>query len=301
MNRLEVLRIFCAAAETGSFRQTAVSMGIAPQAVTRAVQSLEKEFGDLLFTRNNHGTRITPLGEQVHAEAREVLAQADALFERYSLSERMAKTGLVRVDTPLLADFQLMIWLLARLKDFPRIVLDWRSGNRYSRIDHEQIDVGVRTGPIASNDFIVKPIAPLRMQTVMAPSLFEELGEPRDVLDLRQRFPLIGLVNGNSGRLFEWDYPAGSFVPESSAFIAHHHEAMLQAVLAGVGVGQLPDWSTYPYLREGRLLRFLSQEETTDESWYLHVYRPRRHHQTARVKIVFDLLVEALEALVHEG
>ena len=38
MNRLEALRLFCAAAESGNFRQTARLLGVSPQAVTRAVQ-----------------------------------------------------------------------------------------------------------------------------------------------------------------------------------------------------------------------------------------------------------------------
>lgn len=296
MNRLEALRIFCAAADTGNFRQTAALLGISPQVVTRAVQALEEEFGEMLFIRNTRSTRITPFGEEVHAEARAALAHTDALFQRHSLSERTNEAGLVRVDTPMIDDFDLLPRLLARLEAYPGIVLDWRSGNRYSQTDHEQIDVGIRVGPIASNDFIVKPIAPLRMQTVMAPTLIKRLGEPRDVQDLRQRFPLVALVNHNNGRLFEWDYPDGSFVPESPAFIAHHNEAMLQAVLAGVAVGQIADWSVRRHLRAGRLVRVLTQLEMVDETWRLHVYRPRRHQQTARVKRVFDLMVEVLEA-----
>lgn len=303
MNQLEALRIFCAAAETGNFRQTALALGISPQVVTRAVQQLEDAFGEMLFIRNTRSTRITPFGEQLHAEAHAALAHTDALFQRYSLRERTTEAGLVRVDTPLIDDFDLLPQLLKRLQAHPGIVLDWRSGNRYSQTDVEQIDVGVRVGPIsgatASNDFIVKPIAPLRMQTVMAPTLIERLGKPRNVTELRTHFPLVALINHNSGRLFEWDYPGQSFVPESPAFIAHHNPAMLQAVLVGVGVGQLPDWSLRRHLQAGRLVRVLPRQEVVDKTWRLHVYRPRRHQQTARVKRVFDLLVEILEAAVH--
>lgn len=255
MNRHEALRIFCAAADTQNFRQTALALGISPQVVTRAVQQLEDDFGEMLFIRNTRSTRITPFGQQVHAEARTALAHADALFQRHSLRERTTDTGLVRVDTPLIDDFALLPQVLVRLKAHPGIVLDWRSGNRYSQTDHEQIDVGVRVGPIsgatASNDFIVKPIAPLRMQTVMAPALVERLGKPRSVADLRARFPLAALINHNTGRLFEWDYLDLSFLPESPAFIAHHTEAMLQAVLAGVAVGQFADWSLRRHLHTG--------------------------------------------------
>ena len=41
LNRLEMLRIFCMAAEASSFKEAAHRLGISPQAVTRAVKELE--------------------------------------------------------------------------------------------------------------------------------------------------------------------------------------------------------------------------------------------------------------------
>lgn len=61
---------------------------------------------------------------------------------------------------------------------------DWRSGNKYSNTEREQIDLGVRVGVLPDNDLIVKPIAPLRLQTVMAPALRKELGQPKSIGDL---------------------------------------------------------------------------------------------------------------------
>lgn len=68
----------------------------------------------------------------------------------------------------------------------------------------------------------------------------------------------------------------------------------MQAVLAGVALGQFADMSLRRYLHARRLVRVLPKQEAVDESWRLHVYRPKRHQQTARVKRVFDLLVEVL-------
>ena len=53
LNRLEMLRIFCCAAELGSFKEAAIRLAISPQAVTRAVQELERLQGELLFHRNS--------------------------------------------------------------------------------------------------------------------------------------------------------------------------------------------------------------------------------------------------------
>lgn len=295
MNRLDALRIFCAAAQTRNFRQTALSLGISPQAVTRAVAFLEREFGGALFVRNTRTTQISPFGEQVYREARTALSHTENLFQRFSLHERTAEHGLVRVDSPLVDEFGLLDGVLHRLRARPDIVLDWRSGNQYSNTDREQIDVGVRVGVVQGDDLIVKPIGPLQLQTVMAPALAERLGTPNDIDDLRTRFPLLGMADANTGRLFTWDYPEISFAPEAPAFVSHQTSAALAAVRQARAVGQFAAWMVRDDLRAGRLLHVLADQDMTLD-WQLYVYRPGRHQQTARVRIVFDALVDTLEA-----
>lgn len=262
--------------------------------MTRAIFFLEQEFGELLFIRNTRSTQITPFGEQVYADAKLALSQADDLFLKFRLQERTRFAGTVRVALPEMDDFDLLNKLLRRLRDYPEIVLDWRMGNSYSNTDIEQIDVGIRVGKIQDNDFIVKPIAPLTMQTVAAPELLARLGEPQSVDDLKARFPMLGIANANTGRVFEWDFAQESFVPPEPAFIGYQAAPMMQAALAGAGVAQFGAWQVRDAIRAGRLKRVLAEEEITLD-WQLYVYRPKRHIQTARVKLVFDILCEELE------
>ncbi|STZ77315.1 LysR family transcriptional regulator [Bergeriella denitrificans] len=299
MNKLEALRLFCAAADSGNFRQTALLLGVSPQAVTRAVAFLEQEFGDALFVRNTRTTAITPFGRQVYAEAKTALAHTDALFQQFSRKERESLAGPVRVALPEVDEWGLLEAVLHGLRDYPEIVPDWRSGNALSNTDREQIDVGVRVGVPQANDFIIHPAAPLRLQTVMSPELLARTGAPHSVADLRARFPLVGLLDINSGKLFEYDYPHTVFAPEAPAFIAPNNRHALQAVLQGRAAGQFAAWTVQPHIRQGRLKTVLPDDEMT-LNWQLYVYRPRRHRHTARVKIVFDLLAEALTRFFHD-
>ena len=57
LNRLEMLRIFCAAAESASFKAAATRLGTSPQTVTRAVKDLEEAVGEPLFHRNTRQIR----------------------------------------------------------------------------------------------------------------------------------------------------------------------------------------------------------------------------------------------------
>ena len=61
-------------------------------------------------------------------------------------------------------------------------------------------------------------------------------------------------------------------------------------MLAGVGFGQLTAYLAAPHLRTGRLVEVLP--ELAPEPWSLSVYRPQRGPVAARIRLVFDRLVE---------
>ncbi|PKO51166.1 MAG: LysR family transcriptional regulator, partial [Betaproteobacteria bacterium HGW-Betaproteobacteria-2] len=80
LNRLEMMRIFCVAAECPSFKDAAVRLGVSPQAVTRAIKELENTIGEPLFYRNTRHMRITDFGEQLSLRAKGSIAEIDELF-----------------------------------------------------------------------------------------------------------------------------------------------------------------------------------------------------------------------------
>ena len=78
---LEKLRIFCAAAERGSFTGAAAELYISHSTVSRAVAELAHELGAELFRRARRGVEPTAAGQALLAGARALLADADALRE----------------------------------------------------------------------------------------------------------------------------------------------------------------------------------------------------------------------------
>src|SRR3989338_9049060 len=97
LNRMEMVRLFCAAAESGSFRAAASRLGISPQSVTRAVQALEAELGEPLFHRNTRQVHITAFGQGYAQEARLALEHSMHCFARIAVNlSFQAVSGLPR-------------------------------------------------------------------------------------------------------------------------------------------------------------------------------------------------------------
>ncbi len=82
MPELRQLRAFVAVAEELNFTRAAERLHLGQQAVSKTVQQLEGELGVALLERTTHEVSLTPAGRTLLRDGREVLAAADAAFER---------------------------------------------------------------------------------------------------------------------------------------------------------------------------------------------------------------------------
>ncbi|MCF3103218.1 LysR family transcriptional regulator [Streptomyces roseoverticillatus] len=90
---LRALRCFVAVAEEGHFGRAAARLYIAQPPLSRRIRKLEADLGCRLFDRIPTGARLTPAGEVLLAEARDLLERAERARERV----RGAEAGRVLV------------------------------------------------------------------------------------------------------------------------------------------------------------------------------------------------------------
>src|SRR4051812_6145170 len=79
MDRLEEWRGFAAVATLRSFSAAARQLGRAPQAITRAVASLEARVGTRLLARTTRSVSLTADGAEYLERSRRALTELDAL------------------------------------------------------------------------------------------------------------------------------------------------------------------------------------------------------------------------------
>ncbi|GGS53959.1 LysR family transcriptional regulator [Actinokineospora fastidiosa] len=123
--RLELrhLRTLCVIADAGSLGQAALALDLSQPAVSKQLSRLEALIGGKLFTRSNHGVRLTPLGQDVVDEARDIIARVDVLGVRPSKTSVAVTTlRIAATHTPVLPG------LVARIKAaYPDIGITVRS------------------------------------------------------------------------------------------------------------------------------------------------------------------------------
>lgn len=290
LNRLEMLRLFCAAADAASFKEAALRLGASPQAITRAVQELEAQVGEVLFHRNTRGNQITEFGEQLAREARAGLSRIDSLFQRPSAQAQDGMAGVLRITAPISLGRMFIAPLLRDIgRRHPAIRFDLRLSDQIADVVDEKIDIGVRLGFLRDSRYVAKPVTKLNFFIVGAPELIARCGAPASLEQLAT-LPVTALIDRGTGRPWSWQLAQGGlWTPPQPAFGTNDLEAECDAVLAGLGFGHLVSYVAIPHLRSGKLVAVLP--ELSPDPWDLYVYRPQRGPVPARVRLVFDQLV----------
>lgn len=85
---LRQLRYFVAVAEEGNITRAAKKIFLTQSALSRQIKALEDEIGQCLLERQAHSIRLTPVGEALLREARELLQSADAMLEHVRATGR---------------------------------------------------------------------------------------------------------------------------------------------------------------------------------------------------------------------
>jgi LysR family transcriptional regulator, benzoate and cis,cis-muconate-responsive activator of ben and cat genes len=85
---LRQLRYFMAVAEEGNISRAAKRIFLTQPALSRQIKTLEGEIGQCLLERQAHSIRLTPVGQALLREARELLQHADLALERVRAAGR---------------------------------------------------------------------------------------------------------------------------------------------------------------------------------------------------------------------
>jgi len=103
-------------ARIGSFRDTAVDMGMSQSGLSRTIQSIENRLGVRLFDRDTHRLSLTPAGAVLLPLARKVLGDYNEMLRTFD-DFMVGDTGLVRMAAVPSASAVLFPQMIARFNE----------------------------------------------------------------------------------------------------------------------------------------------------------------------------------------
>ncbi|MBW4501012.1 MAG: LysR family transcriptional regulator [Scytonema hyalinum WJT4-NPBG1] len=144
--KISQLRALVAIAEHGNFTSAALELGLSQSTVSHAIATIEEELGIVLLFRGRHGATLTPIGEQVIQEARQVLHLLEVIREKAN-QEKGLQTGQVRVACVRSIATHVLPKVIARFREkLPTISVVMTEYDRYAQVEQAlregQADVG---------------------------------------------------------------------------------------------------------------------------------------------------------------
>lgn len=285
------LLAFLAVARERSFTRAAAQLGVSQSALSHTIRGLEARLGLRLLTRTTRSVAPTEAGDRllrgVGARFEEIDAELAALSEF-----REKPAGTVRITASEHAAEAVLWPALAKfLPDYPDITVEVITDNGLIDIVAERYDAGVRFGEQLAKDMIGVRIGPdIRMAVVGAPSYFAKRPQPRTPQDLTDHV-CINLRLPTLGGLYAWEFEKGGRelrVRVDGQLVFNTTRLMLEAALAGFGLGYLPDDKVAAHVADGRLTRVLTDWCAPFAGY--HLYYPGRR----QLPPPFAVLIEAL-------
>lgn len=138
------LDAFIKAAETGSFSKAANAMFISTPAFVQQINLLEERCGVKLFSRSNHGVKLTPAGRSLYEDAKTIVRLSDEALEKVRRIARVSEST-VRIGTSMLFKCRMFpdIWSqVSRL--CPDLKVEILPLSEHANLEELFSDLGVR-------------------------------------------------------------------------------------------------------------------------------------------------------------
>lgn len=260
--RLKGIDVFVIVADMGSFTAAAERLNLTNSAISKSIARLEGRLRIRLFQRTTRRLSLTEAGETFYRTCTTVLSDLEEV-EIALTSTQTEPQGKVRIDLPAsYGRLHVLPLILDFMKQHPRLQPHVSFSDRYVDPVHEGIDIVVRIGgsdawPAAmAHQFF----GTQKLIFCAAPEYVNQYGEPKTVSDL-DAHRCIG-YGQNDGMAIPW-YFKGRQPGDRERRIMHPHiavgdgEGEVMAVLAGLGIAQLPTWLVQVHLNSGRLVEVL--------------------------------------------
>jgi DNA-binding transcriptional LysR family regulator len=285
------LRIFHAVADKGSLTHAGDTLGLSQSAVSRQIRGLEESLGTTLFHRHARGLILTEQGELLFEATRAMTQRLDTAAARIRDSEEEV-FGELRVTTTTAFG---TLWLAPRLPAlyarYPDLKIDLMLEERVLDLPMREADVAIRMKEPSQADLIRKRLMNIRMRLYASPEYLRANGTPRtlaDMVDYRliSQSPTAAQVAAGAAVTREL-----MALPIRSTFTVNNYFGVLQAVLAHLGIGLLPDYLTEDF---PSLVRVLPDVESDEVPVFLAYPEELRHSK--RISAFRDFVLEEVIA-----
>jgi DNA-binding transcriptional LysR family regulator len=273
--------------DAGNLAEAARRMKMSRANVSYHLNQVERAIGQQLIRRTTRRLEATEIGLKLYEHGRVI--QNELLAARESVATLGQElSGRVRLSVPSgYGQLAMSPWLLEFKRLHPAIVLDVLFENRVEDLMRDEVDVAVRVLSEPPQNLIARDLGPVRFVACASRDYAERAGLPQRLEDLQHTPLLTAAVIGKQLRLAAYQDEERHEVLIEPTLISENFMFLRDAVLAGLGVGLVPDYTVRDLLEDGRVVTALDAWRLSIFGTRMHLlYMPNRHHTRAMATFI---------------
>ncbi|WP_287740357.1 LysR family transcriptional regulator [Diaphorobacter sp.] len=287
---LNALTLLVEIVDSGNLSQAARKLKMTRANVSYHLAQLEKSLGVQLVKRTTRRVEPTEVGLRLYEHGRNVRNELAAAQETItSLGQELR--GRVGISVP--SGYGQMVmsdWLIEFKQLYPGIVLDVLFENRADNL-RDEVDIAIRVIQEPPLSVVARSLGDVRYVACASLDYAARHGLPRTLLELRNAPVITAGVMGRQLRLAAYQGLERQEVMLEPTLISEHFPFLRQGVLAGLGVGVVPDYVVQDKIASGEVLTTLQEYRLSIFGTHMYLlYMPNRH-QTRAVRTCIDFLL----------
>jgi DNA-binding transcriptional LysR family regulator len=287
----EGLAIFAKVVELRSFAAAAAEFALSKATVSKAVTRLEQRLGARLFNRTSRRLALTDAGQKLSERAAQLLADGEAA-ENEALAQSVAPRGLVRLAVPMTFGVKAVAPLLPEfLAEYPEVAIDLNLSDAMVDLIGEGFDAGLRIANLPDSSLIARRLCAMPRYTVASPDYLKRHGRPTHPMHLAQH-KCLGYTYLSTPGIWHYTNSSGeqASVRPAGPLRVNNGEALMPALLAGLGIADLPDFIVGDAIASGEVEVILKDWKQTEGA--VHLVTPPGGPRPARVELLGDFLAK---------
>ncbi|MEH2474944.1 DNA-binding transcriptional LysR family regulator [Nitrobacteraceae bacterium AZCC 2161] len=291
----EALAIFAKVVELRSFAATATELTLSTATVSKAVSRLEERLGARLFNRTSRRIALTDAGRTLAVRAAQLLADGE-LAESEALAQSATPRGLVRLAVPMTYGTNTLAPLLPEFfAAYPEVSIDLSLSDATVDLIGEGFDAAIRIASLPDSSLIARRLCSMPRYIVASPAYYAKHGRPTHPMHLAQH-QCLGYTYLSTPGVWHFTNAAGeqASVRPAGPLRVNNGEALMPALIAGLGIGDLPDFIVGEALASGQLEAVLQDWSQSISGVYL--VTPPGGPRPARVEVLLEFLATRLSA-----
>ncbi|MEH6626687.1 MAG: LysR family transcriptional regulator [Motiliproteus sp.] len=281
------LYLFIKVIEKGSFLAAANSLSIPNSTLSRRIQQLEENLGYKLLHRSARKLTLTEAGELFLRRCQPLYAELEAATLELD-GELTAPAGELRITAPVSLSSELLdSWFFSFMQLYPNIRLELTLSNKNIDLKAEGIDIAFRIGEVKIKDWVSRNLFHSNYSVCASPTFIENYGEPESPQELSD-FPLIVPSRTQIWRFENESGEQQTIITEPRIRVDELHTAT-KAVIAGLGIGNMPHYSIREHLKTGEVVPIL--KDWTSMGKEVQMLYPHRKYLPAKARLFIEYIL----------